>query len=100
MTSHITTRIALNKLSFQCLGVDMAYKDPMSGAEQMFNFVIRYLQKHLVTESSNTWSWREGELAQHDAFAATRSSIFIGGQDSFDQLDQHVQSGNCVVVFK
>ena len=71
----------------------MAYKDALHGAEQMFKFIMDHLQKHLVSCKTKELSWREKELAQHDAYSATRRNVYIGGEHYMDLLDDHIKSG-------
>ncbi len=76
----------------------MEYKDPASGAEQMFKTVMAYLEKHLISNKEVETSWRGNEHAQHEAFAAAKRSIYVGGQTYFASLDSFLTSGNFTVM--
>ncbi|CAD5125410.1 DgyrCDS13642 [Dimorphilus gyrociliatus] len=66
------------------IGVMESYKSPKEAAEFMFDCIWSFLKSMLNTETS--LSHRELSLAQHDAYAATRSKLFIGRQDVLEKL--------------
>ena len=76
----------------------MAYKDPVSGAEQMFKFIMDYLEKQLSQEKKMEISWRENELAQFNAFSATLRNIFVGREQYCHQIDEHIRMGNLFIL--
>ena len=72
----------------------MAYNDPIYAAEQMFKFIMDYLEKHLRAQKERGMNWRENELAQYDAFSATKRNVYVGGEKYLHHIDEHITSGN------
>ena len=72
----------------------MAYNDPIYAAEQMFKFIMDYLEKHLRAQKERGMNWRENELAQYDAFSATKRNVYVGGEKYLHYIDEHITSGN------
>ena len=77
----------------------MAYNDPIYAAEQMFKFIMDYLEKHLGAQKERGMNWRENELAQYDAFSATKRNVYVGGEKYLHHIDEHITSGNIFFLF-
>ncbi|XP_046575711.1 TPR repeat-containing protein DDB_G0287407-like [Haliotis rubra] len=72
------------------LGVQMKYSTPAEAAEFMFAGVWEHLNNALLLDTSSSQSPREKAKAHHDAFAATRSSLYVGGDKYFKYLKENV----------
>ena len=74
------------------LGVLLDYKTPEDGAKYIFDYIWNHITTHLLTDadSNSTMSERETLLVPHEAFLLSRSSIYIGGEENFQKLDQFV----------
>ena len=75
----------------------MAYNDPIDGAAEMFQFIMEYLEKHLRTQKDMGINWRENELAQYDAFSATRRNVYVGGEKYLHCIDEHITMGTVII---
>ncbi|XP_071079623.1 TPR repeat-containing protein DDB_G0287407-like [Haliotis cracherodii] len=72
------------------LGVQMSYSNPAQAAEFMFTGVWEHLNKVLLADLSSSQSPREKSKAHHDAFAASRSNLYVGGEKYFQYLKENV----------
>ncbi|CAH1794895.1 unnamed protein product [Owenia fusiformis] len=79
------------------LGINMAYRDPVEGASQMFDAMWRCLNDHLLADTTNVnpSKW-DIELSAHNAFCKSRSGLYIGGSICHERLDAVLKSGTQV----
>ncbi|XP_041351126.1 TPR repeat-containing protein DDB_G0287407-like [Gigantopelta aegis] len=94
-----TLKNKIAKIKDKCLSLNFDYKSPKegaklifdAGAKLIFDAVYKHLNEVLLKESPNV-SKRDADLAQHDAFIANRSLLFVGGDVSVGVLNKHLES--------
>ena len=61
----------------------------------MFDKLWDFLHQTLLSSDVIPPKEREQDAVAHVAYMTTRSGLYVGGEDYFKQLDQHVDGGEC-----
>ncbi|XP_067680121.1 TPR repeat-containing protein DDB_G0287407-like [Haliotis asinina] len=76
------------------LAVHMDYLNPKEGVEHMFTAIWEHLNNALLArDGDEEESDRLQELADHNAFMASRQALYIGGGHYFQELSTVLSSG-------